>query len=191
MNRSLCSACVVAMLLVFPAAALAVPADQSIEFKIYETPTDPTSDVVFIAVLSLTYQDDVPGAANSGLVGWEVTEIELTRPDAAGDIVWREAFPSVATSDGLWWAYHRNMDNPMLDEFVKPAQVSGTATPDDPTEDDLDYSVKGETYTPPAAPGEPPHPITAALDYSFQRAMDPEPIEDGNDEPVETDDGII
>jgi hypothetical protein len=162
--------------------ASALPDDQTIDYSVYATPTDPESAVVFIASLTL-----VADSASAEEVGWEVTEIRFTQPGEGSnpDIVWVESTPVVESPDGLWWVDHADVENPVDSEFVMPPLLTGTALPEDPAEDDLDYTLEGVTYTPPQTPEEPPHATTAAMDYSFQRAMAQAPIEEEEDELVE------
>ena len=178
----------VTLALIPVAAANAVPNEQTISFEIYETPTDPDSDVVFAVELSLEFDNYFEfGEGPNGSVGWEITNAKFILPDSGGDIVWNEAYPDVA----IWWVSHADVHNPAIAEFVEPPLVSGTATPVDQNEDDLDYDFEGEVYSPPAPPGEPPHEVTGSLTYTFQRALEPEPIEEADDEPVDVDDGVI
>lgn len=180
----------VALALIPVAAAIAVPNEQTVSFQFYDTPTDPNSDVVFAVELTLVPDMIIESEFGpNGWVGWELTNAKFIEPDAGGDIEWNEAYPYVDTADGLWWVAHADMGNILIAEFVEPPLVSGTADPVDVNEDDLDYNFEGGIYTPPASPREPPHPVTGALTYSFQRAAEPPPIEDGNDEPVEIPEG--
>ncbi|MHC4696604.1 MAG: hypothetical protein ACYTFA_07680 [Planctomycetota bacterium] len=165
-------------------SAEALPDDWTIDYKIHATPTDPQSDVVFVVRMEI-----VADSSTDELVGWEVREIRFTRPGEGGnpDVVWVEASPVLASPDGLWWVAHANVDYPMLWEFAFLPWLDGTALPEDPMEDDLDYDFHGDKYTPPAPPGEPPYDHTTVMTYSFTRAMAEDPIEEGEDEIAESD----
>ena len=166
--------------------ARALPDDQTIDFSIYLNPTDPESEVVFVVRLELAAQ-----SSSAGQVGWDVTEIRFTRPMkyAFPDKVWVESSPVVDSPDGLWWIGHADVEDPVIGEFVMPTWLVGTATPEDPAEDDLEYDFVGVTYSPPEWPQTPPHETTAALTYSLKRAAAQVPIEEGDDEPIDVADG--
>lgn len=157
-----------------------LPPDQSIEYVIRQTPTDPESTIVFLVRLELTAMDsDATG------VGWEIGSAEFRQPGTGGasDTVWSDILPAVDSPDGLWWVDHADNRVPQESEFVLPPWLMGTAPADDPANDDLDYDFEGVTYTPP--PAGAPFENTGALDYSFTLAAAQEPVEEGDDEPVE------
>lgn len=173
-----------------PLTLLATPQEQTVRFTIHETPSDPTSDVVFVMEMTLVPDSVAPGPGAGGLVGWEVANVLFTQVTGSGDVLWSEDYPAVDTLDGLWWVLHADMENPEIAELVLPPLIAGTAAPDDPNEDDLDYDFEGTVYTPPQPPKEPPYPVTASLTFTFQRAMEPSPFEEESDEPADSDGGI-
>lgn len=167
-----------------PHAAVSAAADTStpevIAYSIHETPDDPSTPVVLTLTLSITASET---SGNS--VGWDVTSIEFRQPGTGGgaDTVWIESAPSVPTSDGLWWIDHADANDPQEEEFVLPPHLTGTATAQDPNDDDLDYDFEGMAYAEPTSPEEPPYEITAAMDYIFlppivlPPPVDREPVE--------------
>lgn len=165
-------------------SASALPDDRWAEYTVYETPSDPQSDVVFIVRLHLVADQQITGQGTEGSVGWDVTGIDFTQPGTPSDTLWTEASPSVDTPDGLWWVGHADLGNPDAAEFALPPSLVGTATADDPADEDLDYDLVGEVYTPPAAPEEPPHEITGSLTFDSYLATSQAEVEEGDDEPI-------
>jgi hypothetical protein len=93
------------------------------------------------------------------------------------------AAPALDTPDGLWWTTHGDIDQPALDEFDVPPQMSGEADAASSGYGDLEFTLKGVAIS----PGSPPYPTTAYLDYEFLMIGEG-PVGEGNDEPVEGDD---
>lgn len=153
-----------------------LPTTWEVTYGIHETPTDPESDIIYTITLSLE-RDDVNGDS----IGWDITSVEV-REIGNPDTVWTDDNPTVSTADGLWWIDHEDADDPQMDEFILPPQITGTASAEDPSHTDLDYDIEGVTYT-----SDPLYDITAGLDYTFTLAGEEEPIKTGPGEPVETD----
>jgi len=165
-------------------ALATLPADQAIKYLIHETPTDPASAVVFVAELHLSAQD----SAGSD-VGWQIDKIVIRQPIGTGsaDRVWTESFPSVPTSDGLWWVTHTDPLKPKISEFALPPTLDSTADAADPAYADLDYQLAGVPYISPPPPGQPPYQNTVALDFVFWLVGATQPEEEGDDEVAELD----
>lgn len=170
--------------------ANALPDDRWAEYTVYETPNDPQSDVVFIVRLHLVADQQINGEGTAGSIGWEVTGMDFTQPGTPSDTLWTEDSPSVDTPDGLWWVDHADLSNPDTAEFALPPSLVGTATADDPADEDLDYDLAGEEYTPPAAPGEPPHEVTGSLTFDSYLATSQAAVEEGDDEPIRISGGV-
>ena len=167
-----------------PAGTLALPDDHIVTLDIYDDPTDPNSKVVFTIELFLTADSETSGELGTdGEVGWDITSIQLTQYEAAGDRVWVENTPVVDTSDGLWWVYHANTKTPADDEFLMPPYTYGLALAQDPQDQDLAYEFEGKEYT---GSNPPFGNNTAAMVYRMAEEEDGTPVEssEGEDEPV-------
>jgi hypothetical protein len=156
-----------------------LPGPLIVEYKIRETPSNPSSDVVFTVELVLAARDE-----DGESVGWEIKKIRLTDVDAApfGPWIWEEVSPTVNTGDGLWWVTHSDHTDPQFAEFDVTPLLEGTATslgyPDD-----LAYSFQGDTWG-----GTPMYGgSVSALTYSFTIEGEEDPEEEGDDEPAEVD----
>ncbi len=159
-------------------AAYALPPDRTITYEIHDIPTDPQSDVTFILDLDISA---VVATVEGDAIGWDITAAVFTQPGGTGSTIWSIADPYVDTPSGLWWVDHADINRPSLAEFIFPPSLVGTAEPDDPQDDDLNYDLVGVEYQ-----GTPPYTVTSGLDYSFALAAEPEkPIKDGNDEPTD------
>ena len=176
--------CVAAICLAInaPARGDFIACDQTLWYLIHQEPTNHQSDVVFIVRLKVQAED-----SDADSVGWRIVAAEFRQPDVGGgpDTVWLEASPAVDSPDGLWWCDHADFLDLQLSEFVLPPLLVGTADAEDPGQADLDYSFEGVSYDPP--PGGPPYDPTAALNYVFTIVGEPEPEEEGDDEPGEID----
>lgn len=150
----------------FPLAstALALPADQTVAYRIYDDPIDPNPVVLFIVKLGLAAQES---SGNS--VGWKIKQISIRQNPTQSEPAhtWSESLPTIGTPNGLWWVTHGDPESPVLAEFTLPPLLSSRATAAESTYPDLEYALEGKTYNPP--PGGPPFTITAALDYTFTR----------------------
>lgn len=183
---------IVLPLLVFMGASLstayntaqaAFPDDQAIEYRIRETPNAPESAVVFTITLYLT-----AGDVDGDEVGWEIEEIRFRQPISQSlEILWIEASPVVDSPDGLWWVEHADPQDPQIGEFDMPPLLTGTADAEYSEDPDLHYSFEGVAYV---SPPSPPFQDTVALDYILTLAGEDDPIEEGDDEPVEPDEGV-
>lgn len=159
-----------------------LPASQTIPYLIHEVPTDWSSAISYVVIMSLEPVERV-----GNFVAWEVTEWRLKKVGAVSthDTFWSEAFPSVATEDGLWWVEHAQPIAPKRGEFILPPLVSGIATAADPTDYDMEYYWEG--IVAPAPLGGWPYANTSIIDYGFTQAAEPQPEGDGGGgvEPVE------
>lgn len=156
------------------------PAKQDVVYKIHDDPSDPNSDVVLTIGLTL-----VPTARDGNSIGWEIGQIrfrELSR-DGSPDATWIESNAVIPTSDGRWWINHADPANPQLAEFAQPPHLWGTAMADDPNQNNLDYDFQG-TGPMGLTPWEP----TGWLDYELAVEGESQPLDEGEDEPVEIDD---
>jgi hypothetical protein len=160
--------------------ALAWPADQIIYYAMHETPTVPTSPVTFVISMKLHAQD-----ADRNWIGWKIERVAFRDPGPtpSADRRWVKVSPTVPTSDGLWWVYHANSEQPIRAEFVLPPRLVGTATAADVAYADLNYDFAGVPYPPP--PGGAPYNPTAALDYTMTLVGELLAIEEGEDEPID------
>ena len=173
---------VVALGLVQDAGAT-LPADQKIVYRIHETPTDPSSGVVFTVTLKLVAED-----IDGDDVAWRVSKATFKQKQPARE--WAEAYPSVDTPDGLWWVTHADPQSPAITEFSLPPFMDGTATAQDSGYDDLDFEFEGTVYVAPPPPDNPPYgENTTASTYWFQLVGSSVAEEEGEDEPVEADEG--
>lgn len=161
-----------------------LPAGQTVEYYIHETPADPTSPVVFAVRLELTSLE-----SDGNWVGWEVTSVEFRRPGDPGqlDIVWTKDLPELETVDGLWWVEHVDPVVPTPSEFSMPPRMLGMAIAQGPRAEELEYDFEGGQY--PVPPEGSPYGDPVALTYSFTENGDPQPTEEGEDEPVEVPNG--
>lgn len=159
------------------------PNTQQVVYRLHEDPNDPDSDVKFTIWLSLE-QEDVDGDC----IGWSITRIRIRQIGEGGDpdTIWKECDPHASTPDGLWWVEHASVENPVLKEFVKPPLLTGSATPEDPNDANLEYGFEGDDYDPGSM--DPPWGLTAALTYEFTLQGGPEALASNEDEPAEVDD---
>ena len=162
----------------------AAPPDQtySYNYNIYEDPYDPTSPLAMVLTFDLTEK----GRINNS-VGWEISEIQFRRPGIGQnpDHIWSVSLPYFEGAGGLWWVLHNDPDSPQPSEFDMPPLLEGVAIPEDPNDEDLDYSFDGVAYTPP--PQGPPFEITFASDHSFTLVGASKAFKEGDDEPGELD----
>jgi len=154
----------------------------AIRYDLREDPGDLSSAVIWTIELGIQAEQ-----ADGSYVGWLIHSVTISGIDQDGQPtnVWIDASPGLSPSGGLWWVEHADPDNPQRSEFAMPPHLQGTASAEDPIDEDLDYDFEGKTYTPPAPPEEPPYEVTAALDYTFTPVGSGAPIASGEDEPVE------
>lgn len=174
-------------LLFFVQSASAFPPDRHVYFAVHQNPDNPTSPIQYYFTL------DVTAVSQDGNdIGWAVTSFSVTELVTLGnDIVWSLVDPFVDTEDGLWWVTHADPENPVRSEFILPVHIADTALAEDPSNADLDFDMKGESYT--APPGGAPYEVTAALDFSLKLSTTPAgdpPDDSGDDEPVDTPDDL-
>ena len=157
-----------------------LPRSRAVYYNIHSDTQNPQSPVLISMRVLLTAQDRIGDE-----VGWYTKSIWITQYDEQGAILgsWTEEFPEPSSTDPLWYVAHANPLEPESAEFSNPPELSGTADADTPNGPSLDYSLLGKNVgVPPIAP----YPITSIIDYSFQRSDEPEPIDEDEDEPVDT-----
>lgn len=165
-----------AILLALPASTWAtLPPDQTVEFKIHKTPTDPNSPITWtitaeLHALSLVGND----------YKWEITGVQIHKHSAipALNEYWYEAYPTVGTSDGYWWVEYVNYQS----DFRQLPPIAGLAINDDSSGVDLYYDFIGE------APGTGPE--NGALTYIVQREGEEDPEDEDDDIPITVPDGV-
>ena len=157
-----------------------LPRSRAVYYNIHSDTQNPQSPVLISMRVLLTAQDRIGDE-----VGWYTKSIWITQYDEQGAILgsWTEEFPEPSSTDPLWYVAHANPLEPESAEFSNPPELSGTADADTPNGPSLDYYILGKNVgVPPIAP----YPITSIIDYSFQRSDEPEPIDEDEDEPVDT-----
>ena len=154
-----------------------LPDDQYISYYLREDPQDPNSDVSF--TLNLTLEASI---LKPGSVAWDIALVTIIEHDQ-GDTYWSEENPFVDTSDGLWLVEHDDPQDPQPAEFAVPPLLSGTATPDDQQDPDLNYSLEGERYV--RAPTPSYSGNVASLTYDLAADGGGQPQQADDDEPVE------
>ena len=169
----------------YQAEVHALTPDFTVQFNLRETPGDPLSDITHRVIMGL-FEDSRSGDN----VGWEARILTIHELDENGDVAyrWSKGWPTVDTTDGLWWIEHADPNNPVMEEFVLPPRIYDTALALDQGVSDLDFDIEGNSYTEP--PGGPPFDTTGSLDSFLQLAETPppQPKKDENDEPVEMPD---
>jgi hypothetical protein len=154
-------------------------ASSHIAYQIHEVPDDPNSPIVFTVTLKIEEVD-----REGDLVGWEVLEARFERTENTTR-VWMKTVPFVATSDGLWWIEHADPNNPTIGEFVLPPEMSGTAPALGSVDPDLDFLFSGVAWDPEVLGS--PYAVTGGLSYSFTLVGESEPLEEGENGPVEVE----
>ncbi len=168
------------------AAMADLPDDRVAEYFIRETPSNPQSNIILVAELELTAISQ-----DGDDITWEITSITLTEPGTgeAEDTVWADDAPDPVTSNGYWIVTHDDPTDPQDTEFDQPPLLSGTATADDPADDDLDYDLSGgecDSSCQQLFSGS-----VGGMIYTFQRVSAEDPIAEGDDDPVEIDGEIL
>ena len=166
----------------YQAEVHAIPPDFVAQFNLRETPGDPFSDITHRVIVGL-FEDSRSGDN----VAWEAAILTIHELDENGDVEyrWTKGYPTVDTTDGLWWIEHADPDNPVMEEFVLSPRIHGTALALDQGVSDLDFDIEGNVYAEP--PGGPPFETTGSLDTFLRLAESPPPApkKDESDEPVE------
>ncbi|HVP12020.1 MAG TPA: hypothetical protein VMV94_12635 [Phycisphaerae bacterium] len=152
-------------------------ASMSISYQIHAVPDDPKSPVLFAVTLEVEEAD-----RDGDSVGWEILSAHFER-HGQGAATWIKDAPFVATPDGLWWVRHANANAPVTEDFVKPPEIAGTAEGQDGMHDDLGFVLEGAFYDPELRGS--PFTTTGSLNYAFVLANAPEPVAEGEDDPVE------
>ncbi len=153
------------------------PHSWAIEYDIHATPADPNSPLEWAVTLSLSR-----AALDGNSIGWYVDMVTLVQRDSGGNKLgaWTHIDPNVPTPDGLWWTQHADPNYPQTADFVLTPYLSGTADSDDPNGTDLIYEFEGVPFT-----GDPPYEVTGGGTYSFTLVGDPEPIDEGETNPLD------
>ncbi len=147
--------------------------DKIVSYSIRETPTDPSSAVIYRIDLELMEWYLAPE-----YVDYKVLKATITEFDSIGNEIasWSISNPVVDTSNGLW---HVASANPSDSDYLEPPPISGVADAMTQGDDDLDFSLVGNT------PAQGPFTLTASLDYSLRLVADPLPTAENEDEPSE------
>lgn len=171
----------ITMGVVVPAAKADLPPDQIVTYRLHVIPTDRDSTTHMEIRLQLAAVEQAGSE-----IAWQVRSIRIAQLDTEGMTIsaWLEEFPVVETVSGLWHIVHADPEAPALDEFSEPPLISGIAPARSSEVDDLQYRLEGAA--PP--PGQNPfvYDVTSFLDYSFILGGESTPIDEGEDEPVET-----
>lgn len=117
-----------AVLVALPAAAHALPPDQIVTYSLREVPSDPLSAVLIRMELHIAAQSQ-----SGDDVTWKITELHFVET-ASGDS-WTESAPDV----GNWVITHANPAKFTATDFTYPPVLSGSASPDQGGNADLDY----------------------------------------------------
>lgn len=164
-----------------PAVQADMPANRVVKYYIRETPTDPQSDVVFIFGLKITARQ-----RDGDSIGWSIVEIRIKEPGSLLRL-WIDDAPTTPSADGLWWIDHEDGDSPLDSEFAVTPKMEGTAEAQGLNDDDMDYTLEGDTYS--------PLPSLFGADVSSQTFVftfvgESTPYIDGTDEPTAIDDDV-
>lgn len=162
------------------AAHAAHPEDRVITYSIREDPQDAESDVTFLVSLKLTAVD-----REDSTVAWRVVYAKFEQLDEFGEplAAWMILYPQLDTSDGYWWVEHEEYLEPVPEEFHSVPTLEGSAPALDEEDPDLDFFVETGSCTGGCTSmygGQ-----VTALNHAFVVAGEPEPIEEGDDEPSE------
>lgn len=164
-----------------PAVQAAIPANRVVKYYVRETPTDPDSDVIFVFALKIS-----PRERDGDSIGWSITEVRLKEPGSPVRL-WIDDRPTTPTADGLWWIDHQDGDLPIDSEFAVTPTMQGTAQAQDRNDDDMDYTLEGDTYSPlPSLFGGD----VSSQTFDFTFVGENTPYIDGTDEPTAIDDDI-
>jgi len=167
--------CVLVVFWAVPASAQ-LPADQVIQWRFRQDPNDPNSAVEFHAVVTLTAWE-----VDANAVGWSVAKVEFLKPEGSETKSWIEENPPLDTPDGLWWVTHEDPTTPELTEFLDTPLLKGRAFAEEPGDVDLLYELSSESVV-----GEGPFEQTSDVDYVLAAADTEEPVKQGDDEMVDT-----
>jgi len=158
-------------------ASAQLPADQVIQWKFRQDPSDPNSAVEFHAVVTLTAWE-----VDANAVGWSVAKVEFLQPVGSEIKSWIEENPPLETPDGLWWVTHDDPLSPDLGEFLDTPLLKGRAFAEDPGDVDLLYELASQS-----AIGEGPFEQTSDVDYILAAADTEDHIKEGDNEMVDTE----
>lgn len=167
-------ATLLAAMILFPAAASALPPDHIVTYSFRETPSDSLSNTLIVAKLHIAARSQ-----NGDDVTWKINELEFVEI-ASGDR-WTQPYPSLPD----WVVTHADPDNPVPTDFVSPPALSGTAAARMIEGDDLDYDVVPgtcDTLCESLFDGR-----VIAAKYRFATANKVIAEEKDDDEPAETD----
>ena len=160
-----------------------LPPNQSVRISIHVDPEDSESPIQFVVTMSLSAQSKVESE-----IAWSVDSVRIEQYASNGDQIdaWYEFAPAVSTGDGYWRINHANPLSPDISEFSVPPEVTGFAESEFTSGDYLDYRVLGKIAN---SNVEKPYGSTFFADYSFWKLSDSEPLDEGEDKPVEGDEG--
>ncbi|MCH8851429.1 MAG: hypothetical protein IID41_02130 [Planctomycetes bacterium] len=119
-----------AVLVALPAAAHALPPDQIVTYSFREVPSDPLSDVLITMELHIAAQSQ-----SGDDVTWKITELHFVET-ASGDS-WTESARDV----GDWVVTHADPAKLTATDFTDPPTLSGSTSPDQVGNADLDYKL--------------------------------------------------
>jgi hypothetical protein len=159
-----------------------LPIDQALIFRIHDTPSDRYSAKHLEIRMELVAVDRLDDE-----VAWRVKSIQVTRFDGAGAIVseWVDTQPVIQTQSTLWHVIHVDPLDPALEEFTEPPLIFGFAACTEPNDPELHYEFQGVTLGGSTQPGV--YDVTSYWDYYFELAGVAVPIDEGDGEPVESD----
>jgi len=175
-----------ALLTVAPQSAFAeLPPDRNINYYIRETPTQPSSDILYIVRFELSADSQIGNTISWEMLSTTIIEVGTGNP---GDKIWIDDAPAPATSNGFWNVTHDTPSEPLATEFDALPPLAGTAWAEDLNDEDLEYDFENgdcDSTCKQLFSG-----VVAAITYVLQPAEGYGSNADGTDEPVEVDDDI-
>jgi hypothetical protein len=156
------------------------PTEKTIVYRVYKDPGQENSPV-YLTFEMHVYRE----AQTNNNVGWRADQLQIKLWDDNGNPmhVWTDETPEFQTTDGLWWVAHADPCEPLSTEFILPPALEGSAETGSTEVDDLDYAVEG---TNPALPRPSFFTPTTYLTYIVTLANETTPLDEEDDEPVET-----
>ena len=110
-----------------------LPGNKIVTYKSRETPSNETSTVLIERRLFIAAQSQ-----NGDDITWKINMLKFHQP-GGGD--WINNSPGL----GWWVVTHADPASPVASDFKSPLSMSGTATTDDYSGDDLTYSTTAGT----------------------------------------------
>ena len=132
MRSSVQALLVLVAVTVCSSSAWALPPDQIVTYSFRETPSDPQSDVLIRMELYFSAQSQ-----SGDDITWRIISARFREPTSSGENVWTEDSPSPSS----WIVTHADPDIPTAIDFTDPPAMTGTATAESLTNDDLDYDL--------------------------------------------------